>query len=242
MRQKGCLWTTSTTSTQVTTSLTIAAIYSTQGYFYARTRDRQPTPTYVPRAEKYSVNYLVWTAGTMLLPNTVATRTYHTIAATSGMLTVHNQTTAGNMSGKHTDGAREASIKVAALYRAYTCWSSMRCYSIANDGVHCRLAMRASSTACVGSMGSSTYPSIEVLPISFLDRCTGLKEVDLSPLANLGEVNAHFLGFPSTSNLYCTGIKSIDLTPLRAVEVLPKGFLSGCSSLEEVDLSPLVRL
>ena len=37
-------------------------------------------------------------------------------------------------------------------------------------------------------------------------------------------------------------MKSIDLTVLGAVKVLPEGFLSGCSSLEEVDLSHLVRL
>ena len=39
-----------------------------------------------------------------------------------------------------------------------------------------------------------------------------------------------------------TPITSIDLAPLRALEVLPEGFLNGCSGLEEVDLSPLTRL
>ena len=40
----------------------------------------------------------------------------------------------------------------------------------------------------------------------------------------------------------CSSLKSIDLTPLWAVEVLPDGFLDGCTSLEEIDLSPLVNL
>ena len=39
-----------------------------------------------------------------------------------------------------------------------------------------------------------------------------------------------------------TDMKSIDLTPLKAVEVLPKGFLSDCRSLEGVDLTPLTNL
>ena len=58
--------------------------------------------------------------------------------------------------------------------------------------------------------------------------------MNLSPLVNLREVGDYFLGL-------CTSMKSIDLTPLQAVEVLPSGFLYGCS-IEKVDLSPLVNL
>ena len=77
--------------------------------------------------------------------------------------------------------------------------------------------------------------SVEVLPKFFLWECSGLEEVDLSPLVNVREVEDYFMSG-------CTSMKSIDLTPLRAVEVLPSHFLYGCNSLEEVDLSPLVNL
>ena len=76
---------------------------------------------------------------------------------------------------------------------------------------------------------------VEVLPDGFLDGCSSLEEVDLSPLVNLREVGCYFMSG-------CTSLKSIDLTPLRVVEVLPDGFLDGCSSLEVVDLRPLVNL
>ena len=77
--------------------------------------------------------------------------------------------------------------------------------------------------------------AVEVLPDHFLNDCSSLEKLDLSPLVNLREVGHYFLRG-------CISMKSIDLTPLRAVEVLAKGFLRGCSLLEEVDLSPLVNV
>ena len=81
----------------------------------------------------------------------------------------------------------------------------------------------------------SAMRAIDVLPECFLNGCSSLKVVDLSPFANLKEVEVYFLKD-------CVNLTSIDLTPLRAVEELPEGFLCGCSSLTEVDLSPLVNL
>ena len=63
----------------------------------------------------------------------------------------------------------------------------------------------------------------------------GLKEVDLSPLVNVKEVDRHFL-------YSCTGLTTIDLAPLTAIKVIPEGFLHGCVGLKVVDLSPLVNV
>ena len=46
----------------------------------------------------------------------------------------------------------------------------------------------------------------------------------------------------ATAMVTCTAMKFVDLTPMRAVGVLPEGFLSGCSMLEGVDLTPLINL
>ena len=51
------------------------------------------------------------------------------------------------------------------------------------------------------------------------------------------------VSIPSDFLFECTpNLQRVNLASLRAVKVLSQGFLSGCSSLEEVDLSPLTRL
>ena len=40
----------------------------------------------------------------------------------------------------------------------------------------------------------------------------------------------------------CTNLRRVNLASLRAVEMLPRCFLTGCQSLEVIDLSPLANL
>ena len=76
--------------------------------------------------------------------------------------------------------------------------------------------------------------SVKAIPESFLSGCcSSLRQIDLTPLANLRVIGGRFLQ-------NCKGLASINLAPLRAVEELPDGFLACCSGLRDLDLSPLV--
>ena len=74
--------------------------------------------------------------------------------------------------------------------------------------------------------------SVPVILCSFLEGCTGLKEIDLTPLSGVVEVGESFLEG-------CTGLVAIDLKPLSQLEVAHACFLGGCSGLKSIDFSPL---
>jgi len=63
--------------------------------------------------------------------------------------------------------------------------------------------------------------------ISFLDGCTGLTTVDLSPLSNVTSIGASFLDG-------CTGLTSVDLSPLSNVTAVNYGLMTNCSDLRMI--------
>eukprot|EP00760_Papus_ankaliazontas_P013383 PhM_4_TR15703/c4_g3_i11/m.85064 len=66
----------------------------------------------------------------------------------------------------------------------------------------------------------------------FLSQCACLKFVDLSPLANVSEINCLFLAD-------CYALSSLDLSPFSNVSKIGGVFLSRCCALTSLDLSPL---
>ena len=62
--------------------------------------------------------------------------------------------------------------------------------------------------------------ALEAVPEEFLAGCSGLKEVDLSPLVLVEKVDRCFL-------FERAGLTSIILAPLRDIEVVPAHFLAG---------------
>ena len=69
----------------------------------------------------------------------------------------------------------------------------------------------------------------------FLQECTGLAHVDLSPLSSVQAIGPNFLAD-------CVGLESVDLAPLSQIKELPEGFLQRCSNIQSIDLSPIVAI
>ena len=69
----------------------------------------------------------------------------------------------------------------------------------------------------------------------FLEGCCGLTSLDLTPLAHLTGVGNMFLWD-------CSGLTALDLTPLAHLTCVGNAFLAFCSSLTALDLTPLAHL
>ena len=68
------------------------------------------------------------------------------------------------------------------------------------------------------------HANITRTPAKFLEGCTGLTALDLSPLSQVTEVQWCFLRG-------CTGLTTLDLSPLSQVTEVQWGFLEGCTGL-----------
>jgi hypothetical protein len=87
---------------------------------------------------------------------------------------------------------------------------------------------------CSGLTNIDLTPLSNVTQIGddFLHHCSGLTNIDLTPLSNVTQIGNYFL-----SN--CSGLTNIDLTPLSNVTLIGNYFLFGCSGLTNIDLTPL---
>ena len=64
----------------------------------------------------------------------------------------------------------------------------------------------------------------------FLQNCTSLTTIDLSPLQNVTSIGYDFLA-------NCTSLTTIDLLPLQKITFVGDYFLANCRSLTSIDLS-----
>ena len=76
---------------------------------------------------------------------------------------------------------------------------------------------------------------ITIIDDMFLQGCTGLTALDLTPLAHLTSVGDGFLRG-------CSGLTALDLTPVAHLTRLGDYFLDGCSGVTVLDLTPLAHL
>ena len=77
------------------------------------------------------------------------------------------------------------------------------------------------------------YSNMKALPGHFLKNSySGLKSIDLSPLANIvTSLDGSFL-------TGCTGLEALDLSPLSGVASINGPFLEDCTGLKSIDLTP----
>ncbi|CAO4839991.1 MAG: hypothetical protein CNLJKLNK_00987 [Holosporales bacterium] len=78
-------------------------------------------------------------------------------------------------------------------------------------------------------------PNVSSIYDDFLNGCTGLTTLDLSPLVKVRSVGNQFL-------FGCKELTKLDLSPLFRLESIPDNFLYGCSGLKTLDLHPLSKL
>ena len=90
---------------------------------------------------------------------------------------------------------------------------------------------------CTGLTTIDLSPLLQVTVVqdSFLEGCTGLSTLDLSPLLRVTEVQGFFLKG-------CTGLSTLDLSPLSHLKEVSYGFLKECTGLTTLDLSPLSQV
>ena len=79
------------------------------------------------------------------------------------------------------------------------------------------------------------YANTNSVPRTFLQECTGLTTLDLSPLSQLTKIYKAFLSG-------CTKLTTLDLSPLSQVREVHGAFLQGCTGLTTLDLSPLSQV
>lgn len=72
--------------------------------------------------------------------------------------------------------------------------------------------------------------NIKTIGNNFLGGCSGLTELDLTPLSQVEEIGELFL-------CGCSALTELDLMPLRNITKIRKSFLFGCKSLTELDLT-----
>ncbi|CAO5680627.1 MAG: hypothetical protein NEHIOOID_00292 [Holosporales bacterium] len=74
--------------------------------------------------------------------------------------------------------------------------------------------------------------NVENIGNNFLDSCSGLTTLDLSPLSNVTRIGTYFLSF-------CEGLTTLDLSAFSNVREIEDSFLSDCIGLTTLDLRPL---
>ena len=86
----------------------------------------------------------------------------------------------------------------------------------------------------VQTIDLSHLTNITHIPKGFLDGCTSLTGLDLSPFGeSISELPEGFL-------MNCTGLKTLDLSTLTKVTTLPEYFVSYCTSFTTLTLMPNV--
>ena len=81
----------------------------------------------------------------------------------------------------------------------------------------------------------NTNQNVTSIGDDFLMECTGLTELDLTPLSNVTAIGDDFLGD-------CIGLTELDLTPLSNVTAIGDDFLGDCIGLTALDLAPLSNI
>ena len=81
----------------------------------------------------------------------------------------------------------------------------------------------------------TVYGNVVETPEAFLEGCSGLTALDLSPLSQVTAVKHAFLAG-------CSGLTTLDLSPLSQVTKVQGSFLGGCTGLTALDLSPLSQV
>ena len=163
-----------------------------------------------------------------------------------------------------TDGASNGTAPIPVRYAMDGPGSVLWTHKFVEDVVEDELALRSLSSnmkkshnvdgnvtqtissVCVGDefLNACIFlSSIDLLPLQgvqiirdqFMRGCINLKSVDLEPLgAFLTEIGCWFLSD-------CVSLRQVDLTSLVRVREYPRGFLSGCSALEQVTFPSPVK-
>ena len=76
---------------------------------------------------------------------------------------------------------------------------------------------------------------IKEIPVGYLDWCTELPAVDLTPFSHVTEIRTWFLNC-------CGGLKTLDVSPLCNITTIPSWFMHRCDGLNHLNLSPLVNV
>eukprot|EP00760_Papus_ankaliazontas_P026306 PhM_4_TR3022/c2_g2_i2/m.46590 len=86
--------------------------------------------------------------------------------------------------------------------------------------------------SCLSYLDVSPLKNVTKIGNYFLSNCSALTAVDLRPLVNVTEIGRNFL-------CCCSSLTAVDLTPFASLTKIGDGFLAECSALTSVDLSPV---